>query len=424
MPKPRKPRRRRRRAKKKEKPKRKYRRKPRKPKPKKKGQTAYIENAKLYPRAGRRAQLQLLRTQNRSNETLKKQRYGFKLMWQELPRVMRRYEIGELGSFDFHNGHNGVCWGWPKECELTNTQARAIYQDLYKKRTLTLHQMIVVRKALSFAFELTGGVPGGNFVGVKEVWGIIKKSTLADQMNHVKPLPHRIPTPKHLKRAFTSEWTPQSPMSLVEHSQGLVAGHDWAIFGLRSTEDIKRVKKSVPHHYDWEEGWLSTTFVGGRAKLCGVKKGTRDWSIWTTCFCPGKHHVRPPLTFFVEIGADGNPNCAVKWCTVCPLACLEFLWQLQTPQGPKRRYAKWCDSGRFGTSNINDVAACAIDWFIKKGVITAEQRFSRNAGRKSLAAWTAKLLIPYEESVQIHQETCTNSRPLMILLCRNSYHFP
>jgi len=89
-------------------------------------------------------------------------RYGFKLMWREVPGTMRKYKVGPLGSFDVHNGHNGVCWGWPRECKLTNTQARAIFYEIYKKRSLTVHQMIVVRKALAYAYELTGGEPKGN----------------------------------------------------------------------------------------------------------------------------------------------------------------------------------------------------------------------------------------------------------------------
>jgi hypothetical protein len=63
--------------------------------------------------------MQQVRHDLRSNECLKKFRYGFKLMWQEVPTVMRRYRIGKVGSFDPFNVHKGVCWGWPKECRLT-----------------------------------------------------------------------------------------------------------------------------------------------------------------------------------------------------------------------------------------------------------------------------------------------------------------
>ena len=144
-------------------------------------------------------------------------------MWRDVPKTMRRYNCGAVGSFDKNNCHAGVTWGWPKECSLTNIQARTIFFNLYKKRSLTLHQLIVVRKALSFAFELAGGMPGGNFPGVKEVWKIVKDSNTATQIHHV--MPARIPTVRELVRAFKKEWSPVSPMSLVKFCQGLVAAY-------------------------------------------------------------------------------------------------------------------------------------------------------------------------------------------------------
>ena len=175
--------------------------------------------------------------------------------------------------------------------------------------------------------------------------------------------------------------------SLVNHSRKCLSAYDWGCFGLRSTEDINRVKKSFVHHYDFEAGWEATEFLGGRAKLCGVKKGQRPWRVWTVCFCPGAQHQRPPQIFYLKIKADGNPRLKdgekVPWCTTCPLACLEFIWTLQ-PTTRKRRYPKWLDSGRFGDSNVGDVASEAIQFFIDQGAIKSEQRFDRNAGRKSL----------------------------------------
>ena len=319
-------------------------------------------------------------------------------MWREAPRLMRRYGVKPEGEYDANNSHGGVCWAWPHECKLTNIQARSIFYHCYKQRRLTIHQLIVVRKGMAYAWELTGHPPGGNYPGVKEVWGIVRESNLAAQIKTVKPV--RIPTPEELKVAFNKEWTRESPMSLVAHCSGLVQGYDWAVFGLRSVEDIKRVKKSVVHDFDWNKGWQCTEYVDGRAKLCGVKKGTRRWWVWRVCFCPGERHIRPPADFFAELDKAGNPGCEVKWCTVCPVACIEFLWQLQARP---RSYAKWLvASGKFGEKNVADVPAGAIDWLIKQGACPADTRYSTNAGRKSLAAWTGLLQIPYGQSVQIH----------------------
>ena len=158
-----------------------------------------------------------------SIRSLKKFRYGFRLMWTHVPKVMRRYRVGVVGSFDPHNCHGGVTWGWPKECRLTNLQARTIFFNLYRKEVLTLHQLIVVRKALAYAWELSGGLPGGNYPAVKEVWRIVKADKTADQIHRV--LPSRIPTVRELVKAFTTGWTPESPFSLVSFCQGLVAAY-------------------------------------------------------------------------------------------------------------------------------------------------------------------------------------------------------
>ena len=62
-------------------------------------------------------------------------------MWDQVPEVMKRYKIGEVDSFDPRNGQGGVCWGYPKECSLKNSQAKTILWDIWKKRSLTFPQM-------------------------------------------------------------------------------------------------------------------------------------------------------------------------------------------------------------------------------------------------------------------------------------------
>ena len=318
-------------------------------------------------------------------------------MWKEVPRDMKRYKVGEVGSFDPENVHKGVCYGWPKECNLTNLQAKTLFLNIYKNGTLTIHQLIVVRKHLSYAWELTGGVPGGNYPGVKEVWQLVRADQMQPQIHHV--LPTRIPTVQELKRAFLKKWTPQSPMTFIEYCLGLVAGFDCFIFGLRSTEDVRRVKMSVVHQWDWDNGWMCTAFKGGRAKLSGTKKGTRPWKIWTVCLCPKGKHTRPPAMF--NVMKSGNPREPLTWNSNCPVAVIEFLFSLQWTR-EKRRYPKWLGSGKLGQSNINDVAGLAVNWFVGQGVVTVANAYNRNAGRKSLARWCAHLRVPYEQSFQCH----------------------
>ena len=334
-------------------------------------------------------------------------RYGFKLCWQEAPSEMRRFNIGEVDSFNPKNGHGGVCWGLPKECSLTNSQAKTIMWEIWKKRSLTFPQMKAVRKSFAYAYELIGGPVVSNktkpnFPGVNSIWKHVKEDELPESTTTT--LPQSIPTVAELKKAFTREWSPDHPWCLMKWLQGLVQAYDLFIFGLRSREDVDRVKKSTAHKHNWQNGWMCTSFVGGRAKLCDSKRNTRPWKVWRRCHCPGNQHIRPPSNFCKLVGKDGNPTVPIKWCTCCPLAALELIWQFQTKpeQGNKRCYGKWLPSGRYGTSNTGDVAEMAINWMVSQGACSEEDRYDTNSGRKSLARWCEALRIPYPESFHIH----------------------
>ena len=379
--------------------------KPPKKKKRRRGPKSFLDSAELFPCAGQRSQIQAEKNALRDSETMKNIRYGFRLMWQEVPGVMRRYNIGRYGSFDPKNGHGGRCWGWPKECKLKNSQAKTIIWDIWQKRSLTLPQMKKVRQSLAYAYELSGGPrPGGNYDGVNQVWKNVRPEQCVE--SSTTTLPQRIPTTDELKVAFTKEWTPEHPWCLMRFLQGLVQAYDLFVFGIRSREDIDRVKKSTHHQHNWKRGWQCTSFLGGRAKLAGVKKNTRPWKVYRRCHCPGGKHIHPPSGFCKEINAEGNPEVEVKWNTTCPLAALQLIWQLQgtNKSGPKRCYGKWLPSGRYGTSNTGDVVEMAIDWMIAQGACTEEDCYDTNSGRKSLARWCAKLNIPYTESFHIHAD--------------------
>ena len=278
-------------------------------------------------------------------------RYGFRLMWQESPRLMRRYGVGKEGSFDPKNAHKGMIWGWGKECKLTNTQAGAIFFNCYQRKRLTLPMMQAVRKSLAYAFELTGGKPLGNYVRVKDVWSIVRDAKLPQ--NTMSQKPTRIPEPCENKVAFRKEWTPDHPWCLMKFLGGVVIANDIFLFGLRSREDVDRVKKSITHEFDWRKGWQATKFLNGRAKLCGRKRDTRPWWIWRVCNCIAKRHVRPGENFCEQIDGNGNPRTTdFAWSTVCPLAALELMWQMQWDEQKPRCYGKWLDSGRYGNSTF------------------------------------------------------------------------
>ena len=107
---------------------------------------------------------------------------------------------------------------------MTETRARCIYNAILVKGNLTYDQMIIVRKGFSYAWELIGGTPGGNFPSVMAIWKMVKKANCADKVRSV--LPERIPTVKQLKAAFTREWDPSGPTTFVEHMQRTIFGHE------------------------------------------------------------------------------------------------------------------------------------------------------------------------------------------------------
>ena len=101
------------------------------------------------------------------------------------------------------------------------------------------------------------------------------------------------------------------------------------------------------------------------------------------------------------VNRDGNPTEPVTWNASCPVAVIEFLFSLQWTRD-KRCYPKWLQSGRIGTSNVRDVPALAIQWFVSQGVVALANAYDRNAGRKALARWCGHLHVPYGESFQCH----------------------
>ena len=277
-----------------------------------------------------------------------------------------------------------------------------ILLHIYRRRTMTFPQMKAIRKSFAYAYELTGGeTPKGNFKRVGSIWPVVLESECIPVTSSQKP--KRIPEPEELKEAFTSPWKPDHSWCLMEFLTGLVEAYDLFINGYRSREDIERVKKSVTHEFDWRNGWECTKLVGGRSKLSGPKKNTREWWIWRVCHCPSKRHIRVPRTFCMKIDEDGNPTVdQFAWCTLCPLAALELIWQHQegmVDQQP-RCYGKWLASGRFGTSSRGDVAKHAIAWLRVQGATNGT--YDTNSGRKSLARWTSHLHILYPESFPVH----------------------
>ena len=362
------------------------RRKPRGPK-------SFRDEARRPKYAGRKMRGQLRFNENRSSEAMQSYRCGYTVMWSHAAAYMEKKKLPRPGQFKKRNQHGGMLWATGNECKMTGPQAARVLELCYEAR-ISEAQLRQVRKSLSYAHFLRTGKVSRNWEEVTNTW-----DTFGDFGEVVRPtLPEHIPTPEQLKHAFMKPWCQASGMPLTIWSVGLLACWDSSVAGLRSNADMNKVKKSVCHDHNKVEGYCSTSFVEGRSKLCGRKRGSRPWRVWRCCLCPNGKHI--PVPEDLEVSKEGFPVKEPSWCTNCPTAAFELVMALQ--RGPEKRcYPRWLKSGSFRKQNVGDPVGLANRWFDAQEV-ERQQDFSRNAGRKCLARWLSKVKAAYEEGFEIH----------------------
>ena len=358
------------------------------------GRPSTKSKSKLPRYAGMRTQIQQKRNENKSNYTLKMYRYGFKLMERICGKMMKRNNVKSFGEFDKTNVHGGKIWGHPSECKMTNRLARDLMFKCIQSRALTYDQLRSVRKSLAYTKELTGGKAGENWPAVAVAWDTLNREELPSKLRNL--LPQKIPTPEALKKAWTTDYTKKWPLG--KFCVGNLAAHDTYIIGTRANTDTSRLKKSVTHEMNTEEGWFCSMYKGGRAKLGNGKY--RDWWRYGVCFCKGKVHKSPPDDMIAYIDPQGFPTEELEWDPTCPLASKQFINQYAAVED--KNYPKWLDkSNRFGKSSVNNVVDFANKWMELQGAGTPGG-YDHNSGRKSLARWLDKLNISYRWSFEIH----------------------
>ena len=75
------------------------------------------------PGAGLKTRMQVRKTEASGQHKVTGYRYGFRIMWKLCRRYLKRIKVKEPGTYNSKNGHNGVMWGFKKECQLTGKQA-------------------------------------------------------------------------------------------------------------------------------------------------------------------------------------------------------------------------------------------------------------------------------------------------------------
>ena len=79
-------------------------------------------------------------------------RKGVKLMWAAAPNEMEAAGVKPMGEYDTLNHHGGMIWGWPSECPLKDFTVKKILTQCIAGGTLTIDQLRLVRKSLSYAY--------------------------------------------------------------------------------------------------------------------------------------------------------------------------------------------------------------------------------------------------------------------------------
>ena len=251
----------------------------------KRGRDSYRDLAKLPKNAGHKTQVQHSLNLAKEESTMKKFRYGFNLMWATCPKLMKRMRVKPPGSYDKHNHHGGQMFGWPDECTLTNDRAsKILYACLHAKgrKQLTEAQLMAVRKCLSYAWELNGGrtKKDTNWPCVGALFESVRPGMVKKNARWSGSKARYIPSPEQLRLAIEKGWTPDHPWPLMKWCTHYLCFWDTMICGARSKVDTNKIKTSTHHDHSYKQGWQKTQFKGGRSKLSGRKKGSRQWAMW------------------------------------------------------------------------------------------------------------------------------------------------
>jgi len=357
----------------------------------------------------------------KKNTAMSRYRGGYKLIWAKGRRYVSRLpHFGEPGTFDPRNHHGGAMPALPGDFHLTGNQAATILEKVATAKGVSYSQVRKVSATLSYLYSIQTGVRTKNWPEVKTMLDSFDPKDFQLVRKSLKPTV--VPQPKALKEAFTKEYSPAcgwpystlstyriSGLNINEmalHAKwitGLLACWCWALWGCRPRCDLDSLKTSHQHTVNPVQGWASTAYDGGRNKLSGKKSGTRPWSAFFVCMCPGGQHQSVPEDFEYTFDEYGHPQMEITFCTVCPLNCLDIKSR-KPVDGHWNVFSKWTKTTRAWVSNHGKVAELARSW------ITDAQdcgpgdglEYCTNSGRMALAGWLEDLHAPYHEGFQIH----------------------
>jgi len=263
-----------------------------------------------------------------------------------------------------------------------------------------MSQLENVRKLLSYAHQLTTGSKKGNFKAVYQQWDSQNPNKYLDPTQKVKA--EVSPECEDVTTMFTTPFDATKGMPFPRWNVGQLLTLDSLISGARSVTDLARIKKSTEHTYAPSQGWMSTSMVGGRAKL-ERSKGTRAWSVYRPCMCPDGKHIPPPEDWHMKLDHLSNPK-SITWCTTCPLNAFKCIRDL-LPEEDLRTYPKWIEAQqRYGKDNLgpDPMKRATMAWIDLQGGNPDGLVYDTNGGRKTLGKMCQKYGVVYHESFEIH----------------------
>ena len=298
---------------------------------------------------------------------------------------------------------------------FTDEEAGWILRECWQSRNpqLSKSQLQSIRQMLSYTYQLATGRHHSNnaydpcnWPSVQEQWGCQDPESYAPPTKKLKA--EVCPEPNQLKKAFTTEWSPDCGMPYPQWCVANQITYDWAVNGNRSGEGLRRVKQSVTHEFTPSQGWMRTKLLGGRPKLPGTRK-RRDWWNYRTCLCPGGDHQGLPDDWKDHLDNEHNPT--KEWCTICPLTCFEFIRGM-LPETDHRTYVRWLpDQQRYAVQDYGigkkKLVPEARRWLNIQGANPDNLIFCSNSGRKALANWCSEYSVKYSHSFQIHGDLYT-----------------
>ena len=150
------------------------------------------------------------------------------------------------------------------------------------------------------------------------------------------------------------------------------------------------------------EGWAFTSYVNGRNKLCGKKKGTRPWNCFFICTCPGGKHNAVSDGWAWTMTPEGNCRTPPTFCTECPINCFK-LKLIRAGDNPMHLFSKWTKTPQTWASDHGNPVAIAMLWLTAQGC-DGSRPYDTNAGRKCCAGLLDKTNAPYPEGFELHAD--------------------